>query len=351
MVFTKQQLEAIVNEMFAKMGATEEELPILTDEIVRSNLCGVDSHGIRNVPLYWDLVKSGVILPGSPVTVEKETDTTFVIDAHNTFGHIGAKKAAQVAVEKAKKHGVAVGTTLNLCHVGRLGSYTDYIADQGLISFIMCALYNDKLSAPFGATETRLGTNPYSWGAPRKDGPNVILDMATTAVAESKVRGYYQTKTPVPSTWIVDAGGNPSTDPAVIYERRSDGKIGSLQPMGGYKGTGMALFANLFGAALANEFYASGKTKSVNGLFLVAVDPDCFFGREAFKEVCEVTCQHVKSAQPKAGGGPILVPGEPEAQCMARRLEEGIEIPQGNMDVILATAKELNCAWPAQYGF
>lgn len=349
MLFKKEQLEAIVKEMFARMGASDAEQEILTEEIVASDLCGVDSHGIRNVTLYANLVKMGVIIPNSPVTVEKETDTTFVVNAHNTFGHIGARKAVEIAAEKAKKHGVAVGTTLNLCHVGRLGSYTDYLAKQGLISFIMCGLYIDKQSAPFGASETRFGTNPYSWGAPRKDGPNVVLDMATTAVAESKVRGYYQTKTPVPSSWIVDADGNPSTDPAVIYEAREDGTIGSLQPVGGHKGSGMALFANLFGIALANEFYAA-PTKSLNGLFVVAVDPDAFYGQTAFNEMSKATCEYVKSAKPKAGGPAVLVPGELEALCYARRSVEGVEIPQGNLDVIVATAKELGCEWPSQYG-
>ncbi len=351
MVFTKQQLEEIVHEMFAKMGATEEENAILTDEIVRSNLSAVDSHGIRNVPLYHNLTKMGKIIPGNKMSVVKETPSTFVLDANETFGHVGARKAVDMVIDKAKKCGIACGVAKHLGHVGRLGSYTDRIASEGLLAIAMCGLYITSQSAPFGASETRFGTNPLSWAAPRADGPNVMLDMATTVVAESKVRGYYQTKMPVSDTWILDADGNPSTDPAVIYERRADGRIGSLQPVGGYKGSGLALFANLFGIALADEEYMAESPRSLNGLFLMAVDPDCFFGRAAFEEVSKNTCAFVKTARPKAGNSEVLVPGELEARAFAKRSAEGVEIPQGNLDVILETARELKCAWPAKYGF
>ncbi len=356
MHFSVEKLKAISFEMFDKMGCSEDEARIMTEELVKANLTGTDSHGVLRIPDYYGRVKNGLAFVRTEPEVVKETENTFVMDMKWCLGHYGTTKMVDLVEKKAKKSGIACGVSLHTNHMGRLGSYTDMLADRGLISMLMVAGYLANRMCPFGGKEQRLSTNPYSWAAPRKNGPNIMLDMATTAVAEGKVRFYYQSGKKVPLGWCLDSKGNPTEDPSVLYVPDENGRIGSICPAAGQKGYGMAIFANVFGCALAGKDYwpdhdFSGlvKPEGFNGVFLMAVDPEKFFGLENLKELVESMAVFIKSSAPAPGFNEVLLPGEPEARMKEKRLKEGVDLPDGTMKLLLTAGRELGCEWVKEF--
>ncbi len=352
MVFSFEKLTNMSLDMFTRMGASEDEARIMTEELVKANLTGTDSHGVLRIPQYYGYVKSGQIKVRTEPVLIKETENTFVMDMKWGFGHYATTKMVDIVEQKAKKNGIACGVSIHTNHMGRLGSYTDMLADRGLLGMLIVAGYAANRMCPFGGREQRLTTNPYSWAAPRKNGPNIMLDMATTAVAEGKVRFYYQSGKKLPLGWCLDSKGNPTDDPSVLYVPDENGKIGSICPAAGQKGYGMSIFANIFGVALAGKDYwpdhdFSGKVKKdgFNGLFMMAVDPEKFFGLESLKELTESMAVFIKSSAPAPGFTEVMLPGEPEAKTKAKRLVEGIDLPAGSLKIILDAARELNCDW------
>jgi uncharacterized oxidoreductase len=187
---------------------------------------------------------------------------------------------------------------------------------------------------PFGGSERFLGTNPWSFGVPGDGRPPLIFDAATSAVAEGKVRVARSKGAPVPAGAIVDAAGNPSTDPAALYAG------GGLLPVGGWaghKGYGLSMASALLGglamigdaeptmAGASNLPAAAGRTA---GVFLVAIDPAAFGDADAYREMVSATMNAVKDVRPQAGVERVLVPGEPEVVSRQARAREGIALPE-----------------------
>lgn len=349
-----EELIFCTRDILGRAGASDTEAQIVAEELVQSNLMGVDSHGVLRIPQYLWQMEEKFILPGADVKVLKETPTTAIIDADHGFGHVAGRKTADTVIQKARENGVACAITVHSTHIGRLGAYTERIARAGLIGFGTAGLYSDGPLAPFGAAEARLGTNPISWAVPREGKNPVIMDGATTVVAEGKLRTYIQKNEPVPEGWIRDGYGRDTTDPNDFYKTPR----GTILPLGGAaggaKGSALAIMADLFSIALANDDYwtcrKEGKKPSAeNGLFLFAVDPERFFGREAFEKQVENHASYIKSAKPAEGFTEVLLPGEFEFHMAEKRRSGGIDIPDGTWSGIVNIAAGMGCGWAENY--
>ena len=339
-------------EILTKLNSPPQEAETVAKELVMANLAGVDSHGVLRISQYYNDTIQGHIKPGAPIEIIKETPVSAVVDFNHNFGQVGAIKMTQKVIEKAKKSGMACAISLHASHVGRLGSYTDMIASAGLAAFATVAVYSIGPMQPWGGKGKRLGTNPISWAAPRENGPNIVFDIATTAVSEGKIRTYIQRGENIPTGWIKDAEGNDTNDPNAFYTP----KPGSIYPLGGategYKGSGLAIMANIFTMALANDEYWKWLTEkkgnypnAQNGMFIMAIDPDIFFGREAFCKMAEQHAMFIKSSEPNEGIDEIMLPGEIEYRSIQKKKMDGIEIPETTFEQIKKIAKELDCSW------
>ena len=241
-------------EIYTKAGVPEEDARLLMEELVGSNLAGVDSHGVLRIQEYLNQMESGSIVAGAPVTIEKETPSIAIVNGNLNFGQVAARKMVDIVAEKAQKVGIACAVSIHTNHVGRLGSYTEKLAEKGLLAYGSVGAYTIGPMAPWGAKEPKLGTNPISMAVPRGEGkPPIFLDCATTVVAEGKLRTYVQRGKQVPEGWIRDNQGRDTTDPLQFYQNPK----GSILPMGGNtcgaKGSGLAIMANMFGVALGND--------------------------------------------------------------------------------------------------
>src|SRR3982074_3210668 len=203
---------------------------------VDANLAGHDSHGIIQIPTYIDRIQVGHIVPGAPWTIVQESATTTVIDGYWGFGYVVTERAMELTIDKARQANVAATTVFRQGHIGRLASYSLMAAQADMIGLITAdSGRSAKQVAPYGGREARIGTNPLSIAIPSDlDGP-LFLDMATSAVAAGKISLAVSRGESIPLGAIVDAGGQPTTDPNDLR------KGGALLPLGGsegYKGSG-----------------------------------------------------------------------------------------------------------------
>ena len=347
----KEKLIAYTKEIFLKKGTTEAEAQVVAEELVMSNMMGIDSHGVLRVPQYLDQMDMGLIHAGSEIKVVKESETTAIVDGNHAFGQMVGRTMADLVIEKAKKMGVACAISINTPHIGRVGSYTEYIANHGLLAFSTVGLYYSKPLAPWGAKESRMGTNPISWAVPRKDDDPIFMDGAMTVVAEGKIRTYLQKGQQVPEGWIRDAEGKDTTDPMALYQNPP----GTILPVGGknsggVKGSGLAIMANMFSIALANDDYWSEEgMHAENGVFLLAIDPNAFCGRETYEAQVLNHSNYIKSAKPAEGFNEVLMPGEFEHRNVKRLEEEGIEIPDDTWNGLINIAQGLGCEWSKDF--
>lgn len=349
-----RDLTDYTKDIFSRTGATDAEAQIVAEELVKSNLMGVDSHGVLRIPQYLWQIEDKFILPHADVKIVKETMTTAIVDADHGFGQVAGQKVADVVIQKANETGVACAISINSSHIGRLGAYTERIARNGLLAFGTAGLYSSGPLAPFGAAEARLGTNPISWAVPRGEEDPIMMDGATTVVAEGKLRTYIQKGESVPEGWIRDGYGHDTTDPNDFYKTPR----GTILPLGGKtggaKGSALAVMADLFSIALANDDYwtclQEGKKLSTeNGLFLFAVNPDCFFGKSAYEQQVKNHADYIKSAKPADGFCEVLLPGEHEFRMAEKRRIEGIDIPDETWNGIVSIAAKMGCGWVDRY--
>lgn len=330
-------------------GATDEEASVVGPSLATANLRGYSSHGVMRIPFYLDMLKQGDIQSGVNLDVISETSSSLATDANWGFGRLQADRLMGQLVEKAKAHGVAIGTIRNCAHIGRLGEYCEVAAnDHSLVSMVMVNTHGAaRRVAPPGGIRPRLGTNPLAMGVPTDDAP-VVLDFSTSATAEGKVRVKNIAGEQVPDGWLIDKDGNPTNDPSTLY----GDPPGTILPMGGpqaYKGFGLALMIDIFSGALSGGLCARETpiTPKGNCVFFMLIDPSHLGGAEAFASEVKQLVDFVRSCPTKEGVDEIMLPGDPEVKNTKAMLAGGIDFDQGNWDKLLDLASQLGVEPPA----
>ena len=327
--------------LFEACGVPHADAEIVTDELVESSLMGLDSHGIIRFPQYVDALLAGQLKAGGVTTVAKESPTTATVDCGGNFGQVGARKMTDVAIAKAKAANVACVIGVNCGHVGRLGSYPQKVAEQGLFGF---SVVNNPVRGhwmlPFGGSEPRLGTNPIAYAAPTSGDP-IMLDMSTCVLPEGKIRSLMQQGKQAPLGVLVDSEGNPTTDPSKLYGPPR----GALLPLGGefgYKGFGLGLLVEILGGLLGGYSSAQDHHPHVNGMCLIAINPDAFCGRERFRELVDEMSAYMLSSRPSPGSRGVMMPGGPEFSTKRKRLAEGLPIADETWRLFIEGAKRVD---------
>lgn len=314
------ELVAAGHAILTALGTPPEQAATVARSLAEANLCGHDSHGIIRLPWYAEFVADGRAVPAAEPSVIGPGGVVTVIDGNRCWGQVAAHRAAELAADSARKHGIGVATVRQANHVGRLGEYAETLAAQGLISVMWANA--DPAVAPFGGRDRMLGTNPFAAGIPTAGGPPVIVDFATAAVAEGKLRLSRVAGKQVEPGLVQDPDGRPTTDPEDFY------RGGALLVFGAHKGFGLALLIELLGGALSGNHvgflpeYSWG-----NGMVLIALDPAAFGDREQISEEIGRACGVLRSSPPAAGVPAVLLPGDIEARTREERRDKGIPVP------------------------
>jgi LDH2 family malate/lactate/ureidoglycolate dehydrogenase len=332
-------LRALVTGVFTAAGADGEAAESVARSLVLANLRGVDSHGFVRVPEYLDFIADGRIDPAARPVVERH-GAVIRVHGRRCFGQLAASAGTLAAVEATREHGVALAVVSGVKHVGRVGEFVELCAARGILGIVFCnGGPSGGLVAPFGSRARALGTNPLAYAFPVAGRPPVVADFSTSTVAEGKVRIHAHAGKPLPAGWIIDAAGEPATDPAALYAG------GALLPAAGHKGYALGLLAEVLGGVLAGEGAASTGADPGNGFVLIALDPGETFAAGAADVVAAV-----ESCEPAAGFERVMAPGGPELDEERRRSASGIPFSAETWRSFAAAAKSVGFAVPALRG-
>ncbi len=337
--FSGEKLSEIVKTVFKKAGGTDEECDLLADALVSANLSGVDSHGFILLTHYIRQIKNGEIVPGNKPKLVQETPTTALLDGNDSFGYVVAKKGMEIAIEKAKKMGVATVSLRNCTHIGRLGYYPLMAAKENMIGFI--TVLAGPVGAPYGGTSRVLGTNPLSFAIPGREFP-FLLDMATTVHASGYILEKYLSGEKLPPGWMIGPDGKDILDPAVKYEQGPEKSASKI--FGGYKGYALSLLVEILSGCLAGDgcsLYIDQKThREFNPALIIVIDIAKFTSIDDFKERTDFLFKSCKNAIKAPGVDEILVTGEPEYKAQKTRGRDGIPIKEGVWKHIVSQVNE-----------
>ncbi|MGH9613993.1 MAG: Ldh family oxidoreductase [Bryobacteraceae bacterium] len=335
--FFAPELKKIARDVFKAAGASEEDSTIVGDLLTEANLAGHDSHGVLRIPEYVGWMEDKLVNTGAKMEIVLETDSFALIDGGWGFGQVMGRKAMDIAIEKAKRVGVATVSGRNCCHLGRIGDYPAMAADRGMVAVMFVNTHGGgKLVAPYGGIERRLSANPIAVGIPRPGEASIVVDISTSSIAEGKVRNMLHSGAPVPAGSIVDAEGRPTTDAAAFYGPPP----GALLPFGGHKGFALGLVTDILAGAISGAGCSRPETNRVGNSFLVTViDVERVRGKEAFSNDVEALIEYVKSSKLAPDFDQILVPGEPEARERERRLKNGVHLSDEIWEQIAETGR------------
>ncbi|MDQ3703393.1 MAG: Ldh family oxidoreductase [Chloroflexota bacterium] len=346
-------LEVLGHEVFVALGTPVDIAQEVAAHLVRANLAGHDSHGAIRIPQYATMIVQGAIRPAARPSIARQRGVAMLVDAGDGFGQFATAFALERAIERAAEQGAAVVAVRRANHIGRVGDYTEKAARRGYVAEVTVGAAGPGIggAAPFGGAARFLGTNPWSLGIPTADEP-VVVDFATTVVAEGKVRVARAKREALPPGCIVDQAGRASTDPEDFYAG------GMLLPFGGHKGYGLALAAALFGglaaigesdpsmAGAAAPPTEKGEGDRIAGVFLLVVDPGAFGDREAYPAAVSRVTTSLKRVTPSPGTPEVLLPGEPEARTRRQRLRQGIALPEDTWQAIAEVASGAGVTMP-----
>ena len=325
-VVSVQSLRIFASAVLSAEGLPLDDADLVADRMVASDLLGADGHGIFRLPRYVARLRAGGFNPNPAVRLISQTGATALIDGDNGFGHLVMDRAVTVAGSLARTHGVAwVGARMSN-HAGAAGVHALRLAEDGLIG-IYIAVGNANHMAPWGGLELLLSTNPIAIAIPGGEDP-ILLDMATTVAAYGKVKLAADRGELMPEGWMIDRDGNSLTDPA-----KAEG--GSLLPIGGPKGFGLALMfgflaGTLNGAAFGRDvidFNADDESATNTGQVVIALDPGVFGDPALFRAQVEAVRRDMTGSTPRTGFDGIRLPGERALAMRRLRNLEGIEMP------------------------
>jgi hydroxycarboxylate dehydrogenase B len=334
-----QRLAEVATAIFEAAGATTENAEGVVSSLVDANLAGHDSHGVIRIPFYVSEIREGRLDPKATPAVVHETTTTAVVDGVSTFGQVGARLAADLAIRKAREAGLAAVAAMHCHHTGRIGEWAERVAAAGMVGMAAGAGPHGPYSvAPHGGAGGALGTNPIAWALPRAEGrAPILLDYATSAVAQGKLQVARAKGEPVPDGCILDSNGRPTNDVEEFFAG------GLLLPFAGHKGYALSVVVELLAVGLSGgDQVPAGQRASC--LLVQAIDPSAFRPLGDFRAYAETVAARLTAIPPAPGFEEVLVPGEPEARTRAARSRDGVPIPDRTWDAIGATARELGVA-------
>jgi uncharacterized oxidoreductase len=339
--FTPDQLTCLAHTLLTAGGVPADDAAVVARHLVGANLAGHDSHGVLRIPQYLQYLRDGKFRVGVELDILHETPAVLAADANWGLGQVQAHRLLARLIPKVKALGVAAGTLRNCAHTGRLGEYAETAAAAGVAFFGTVNSHGaGRRVAPPGGIEGRISTNPICLGVPTAGDP-VILDFGTSAVAEGKVRTYYQTRQPVPEGWLLDHAGRPTTNPAVLYEEPR----GTILPFGGpqaYKGFGLGLLLDLLAGGLSGGACSNPAAPLAgvgNAVLFVLFDPTFFGGVECFLKQTTELAAYVRACPPASGVVCITLPGDPERAMRAKRTADGIPIPDETWALLVKEAE------------
>ena len=338
------ELKNFCRQAYNTVGVPEAEAEIVADLLVRSDLRGVETHGVTRLPIYIQRLQKGYVRKEARIRVVKEKGPTAYLDAQGSMGHFAAYRGMEKTIEKADEFGIGWVSVKDSGHFGVAGLFPMMALKKDFIGYLFTN--SAPMMFPWGGRERIIGNNPLAYAIPAGKYQPVVLDYSLSVVPSGKLILSRKKGEKIPLGWAFDKNGLPTEDP---YEGYEGG--GSLAPVGGHKGYGLVLVHEMLTSVLTGGKW----TRNIKSLYeedpsgiqgtchtFMALDPDCFIGRDAFKKNVDAYIESIKGSAKAAGTEEILVPGEPEYRTEQKFLKEGIPLAPNTVRELAALAQSLN---------
>lgn len=340
--FDAARLRTAVRLVVAGFGSSERETDDVTDNLIEANLTGHDSHGIGLLRMYADSYLAGGLQRNQQVKTVLDAGALLRLDGQQGFGQSIGRQAMEIGIARAKQLGCCVMALGNSHHLGRIGAWAEMAVAQGLVSLHFVNVLARPIVAPYGGSDGRFGTNPFTAGIPLAGREPFILDFATSVIAQGKTRVAHNKGVPVPPDHLIDNQGRPTTDPRYSVVE----PWGAILAFGAHKGYGLAAMCELLGGALAAgmTLHEPGARSNVlNGMLTVLIDPVALTGSDAasYEQEALRFVDWVRASPPREGFEAVRIAGEPERETKAQRLRDGVPVDTTTWQQILEAGDKL----------
>ena len=332
-----------------KFGFNEDECDIIVDVLLTSDLYGIESHGMQRLVRYHKGIEKGLIKIDAKPEIVFETPVSAVIEGNDGMGQLLGHKAMSLAIEKAKKTGMAIVSVRNSNHYGIAGYYAKMACKEGLIGMSMTN--SEAIMVPTFARKAMLGSNPIAIAMPAEP-YDFFFDASTTVVTRGKLEIYNKLDKPLPDMWALDKEGKKSSDASDVLKNIVAKAGGGIMPLGGeteqsgsHKGYGYGMLCEIFCSILSmgltsNHTHIGGKGGTCHGF--IAIDPAVFGDADAIKEHLSTFLKELREAPKADGQERIYTHGEKEVFAYKDRMENGIDVNIGTVAEMVDLCKYLD---------
>lgn len=332
-------------EVLAAAGVMPANSKIAAECMIMAHLRGFDTHGLPCLPGYVECLKQSRINPKPNIMVEKTTSWSFRVNADNGLGHLAAHHAMDMALEAAHEFGVGMAAVRRSNHFGAASTYSLMALEHDCVGLVTSNA--SAVTAPFGAAQPILGTNPLSVAVPGGRRPPFVIDMATSEGARKKVRLALEKGTPLPPGWALDDQGNPTTDPEKALS-------GVMLPFGGMKGSAITILLDILSGVLSGanfggdvlSVYTNQERESGNGNFFLSFKINAFMPVETFKSRMDDELGRIRSLQPAKGFAEVIYPGYKEHYIQKKRSKNGIPLDTNLLENLSQLGRSLGVEPP-----
>ena len=343
-LFRKEGLTKAVQAVVAAGGSEAREAGLVAENLVTANLTGHDSHGVGMIPRYIESLLEGGLVVNQHPKMMVDGGAMISLDGQQGYGQVIGLEAMEIGIARARQHGFCVMGLGRSHHLCRIGQWAEQAVAAGLISLHFTNVISRSIVAPYGGADARFGTNPMTVGIPIPGEPPFILDMATSAVAQGKIRVAHNKREKVSPDWLIDDQGNPTADPRFgVVE-----PFGALRTFGLHKGYGLAVVCELLGGALTGggTWHSDDRSKKRvwNGMLTILIDPKRLGTGDTFATETTEFLRSLRQSPVAPGFDKVRIAGEPERETRAKRERDGISVDDITWADIIAAGAKLKVA-------
>ncbi len=340
-IIERSRLSSFVAAVFVKAGVPEDEAALIAESLTEADLTGVESHGVSRVPIYLKRIELGIVNAVAKLDIVADLPGALVLDGCNSMGIVTGVRAMDMAIDKAETSGSVFVTVRNSNHFGTAAFFTQRALARGMIGY--AGSNAPSTMAPWGGIKPYMGTNPFSIAFPAGKEQPIVMDMATSVVAQGKIILAGKEGKPIPFGWAISKEGDPTDDPKTALE-------GTVLPFGGPKGYAVSLMLDVlsgvlsgaaFGPYLCNMWNDFKNPQNVGHYFTV-LDVKKFLPLDEFKQKMDTMIRDIKTSPRAKGVEEIFLPGELEYRKREKRLAEGIPLGQKTFSDLAEIGARMN---------
>lgn len=330
-----------------KVGLAPDRAKTQSEVLLEADLMGHTTHGFALLPGFLGGIESGTVRSSGEPKVISDSGATAFWDADDLPGTWVLSTAIEDACARASKHGVVTFVLKNTAHIAALGAYLRLATDRGFTITIMNSDPSMRTVVPAGAMEPQLAANPIAFGYPTEEEP-VLIDISTSSVANGWVRRWSTEGRKLPGPWLLDANGDPTTDPAALFGTPR----GSMLPLGGvelgHKGFAISLMVEVLTAGLSGFGRADKPTGGGTPVFVQIINPKSFGGVAALKRETSWLAHACRASKPRKGAAAVRMPGDTAIARRRLQLKSGIELHPSIMPALTTWAERLSVQVPTR---